>query len=77
MNKSASSRRMFLKKTTLAALATTVWPGMPGFLRPPGTRHIGLQLYSLRADMAKNPTATIEAVAKMGYKEIEAYGFEA
>ncbi len=77
MDKSASSRRMFLKNSALTAFAAAIWPGIPDFFRPVGARHVGLQLYSLRADMAKNPTATIEAVAKMGYKEIEAYGFDA
>lgn len=33
----------------------------------------GLQLYSLRDDMERDAKATLEAVAKMGYREIESY----
>jgi len=33
----------------------------------------GLQLYSLRDDMERDAKATLQAVAKMGYKEIESY----
>ena len=36
---------------------------------------IGIQLYSLREDMAKNPDATLNAVAKMGYSHVETYGY--
>ncbi len=32
---------------------------------------VGLILYSVRDEMAKDPMATVEAVAKMGYKNIE------
>ncbi len=37
---------------------------------------IGLQLYSLRDDMAKDPTATIEKLGKIGYTFVEAFGYE-
>ena len=36
---------------------------------------IGLQLYSVRDSMAVSPQRTIEAVAKMGYKYVEAAGY--
>jgi len=47
--------------------------------------HIGLQLSSVREEMQKDPVATLQAIAKMGYKEVEAadyhdrkfYGFTA
>ena len=39
-------------------------------------KKIGIQLYSLRDDMAKNPDATLKAVAEMGYSFIETYGYE-
>lgn len=34
-------------------------------------RHIGLQLYSVRDDVKKDPKGTLEKLAAMGYKEIE------
>ena len=33
----------------------------------------GLQLWSIRADLAKNETATLAEIAKIGYREIEHY----
>lgn len=39
-------------------------------------KKIGIQLYSLRADMAKDPDITLKAVAGMGYRFIETYGYK-
>jgi sugar phosphate isomerase/epimerase len=38
-------------------------------------KFIGLQLYSVREDMNKNPQATIAKVGEMGYKYVEAAGY--
>ena len=38
-------------------------------------KYIGLQLYSVRDDIKKDLTGTIEAVGKMGYKFVEAAGY--
>ncbi len=73
-------RRNFLKTTAVTAVASTVTTG--NLLNAATTekkqtikKMIGIQLYSLRADMAKNPDATLNAVAKMGYSHIETYGY--
>jgi len=39
-------------------------------------RPVGLQLYSLRDDIAKDPTGTIEKLGKIGFSFVEAYGYE-
>jgi sugar phosphate isomerase/epimerase len=39
-------------------------------------KFIGLQLWSVREDMKKDPVSTIEQVGKMGYKFVEAAGFK-
>jgi sugar phosphate isomerase/epimerase len=39
-------------------------------------RPIGLQLYSVRDDMQKDPSGTIEKLGKIGYKFVEGYGYE-
>ena len=38
-------------------------------------KDIGLQLWSVRNDMGKDPVATIEALGKMGYTFVEAAGY--
>ncbi len=38
---------------------------------------VGLQLYTLREVIGKDPKGVIEKVAKAGYKEVETYGYSA
>ncbi|TVQ09928.1 MAG: sugar phosphate isomerase/epimerase [Bacteroidetes bacterium] len=38
-------------------------------------KYIGIQLWSVRTDMAEDPAATLEALAEMGYGFIEAAGY--
>ena len=74
-------RRNFLKTTAITAVASTVTPAgnllkaTPAASKQAGKKKIGIQLYSLREDMAKAPDATLEAVAKIGYSFIETYGY--
>lgn len=80
MNNITSNRRAFLQ--TCAAL----FPGL-ALVGHPAIKvyHIGLQLYSVREEMKKDPLGTLKAVARIGYKEVEAadyhnrkfYGFTA
>ncbi len=44
--------------------------------KPKKEKFIGLQLYSVRDDMKKDPVSTIKKVGKMGYKFVEAAGFK-
>ncbi len=66
-------RRSFLKNSGLAAAAlgfqNTLELGAPA-------KKIGLQLYSVRDDMAKDAGGTIAALAKMGYRNIEGFGMQ-
>lgn len=43
----------------------------------PVPQHIGVQLWSVREDMKKDPAGTLAAVAKMGYREVEPFGYDA
>jgi sugar phosphate isomerase/epimerase len=58
------SRRSFLALTAAAPLARAV-PQAPKRLP------IGLELYSVRTELAKDLTGTVTAVAKMGYEVVE------
>lgn len=71
-----TSRREFLKTSSFALAGTAVFPTtIQGFALP--VRHLGVQLYSARTDMAKDPVATLAAIARMGYREVEGYGYSA
>ena len=63
------SRRSFLQASALAGTALM----MPNSLLAKGknAKNIGLQLYSVRDEMKKDPLATMKAVAEMGYKNVE------
>jgi sugar phosphate isomerase/epimerase len=75
----AYNRRSFLK-TSAAATAGISLAGLP-LMSCAGkvaadTKKYGLQLYTVRNDVAKNLTGTLEYVAKAGYSQIELYGFD-
>ncbi len=75
----AYNRRSFLK-TSAAATAGISLAGLP-LISCAGkvtadTKKYGLQLYTVRNDVAKNLTGTLEYVAKAGYSQIELYGFD-
>lgn len=59
------SRRNFLATTASLAGISALAEAAPKKVRVP------LQLYSVRDDMKKDPLATLTAVAKMGYKDVE------
>jgi sugar phosphate isomerase/epimerase len=65
-----TSRRSFLQKTALVAAATAL---SPAFLQAAAKKKylIGIQLYSVRADMKADPLGTLKALAEMGYEHVE------
>ena len=65
-----TSRRTFIKTGTLAVVGTAVLPKTVfGFVPEKGI--VGLQLYSIRADMSKDPLGSLKQVAEMGYEYVE------
>jgi sugar phosphate isomerase/epimerase len=65
-----TSRRTFVKAGTLAALGTSLLPGtLFGSAKDKGV--VGLQLYSVREDMLKDPVGSLTKLAKMGYVYVE------
>ena len=65
-----ASRRTFIKTGTLAAIGTIVLPGSI-FASSKKKRIIGIQLYSVREDMSKDPMGSLIHLAEMGYKYVE------
>jgi sugar phosphate isomerase/epimerase len=69
----AFSRRQFLHSAVLAGT-------LSGIVRPAMASdrfEMGLQLYTVRDPMAKAPLPTLKAIASLGYRNLETFGFDA
>lgn len=65
-----TSRRDFIKRSTLAmAGASLASHQMFSFAK--SSSELGIQLYSVRDDMKKDPLATLKQIAGIGYKNVE------
>jgi sugar phosphate isomerase/epimerase len=70
-----TTRRLFLKTTGLAVLSApllkqSLFAGLVVRKLPA----IGVQLYMVKEDMAKDPAGTLSQLGKMGYTQIESFG---
>jgi sugar phosphate isomerase/epimerase len=65
-----TSRRFFLKNCTLAIAGAAVSKGEI-FAAGQEKELLGIQLYSVREDMTKDPEGTLKQLAGMGYKNVE------
>lgn len=65
-----TSRRTFIKASSLAALGTAIFPGSV-FAARKQKGMVGLQLYSVRTEMSKDPLGSLTQLAKMGYVYVE------
>lgn len=65
-----TTRRSFIKKTALVVAGSTLFSDQ---LLAAGKkkRLTGIQLYSIRDDMRKDPLGTLKALSQMGYKHVE------
>lgn len=67
-------RRSFLKNTSTAATALTLFPGLITSCASKNLSTIGVQLFSLPKLLENDFRGSIKLLAKMGYKEIEMFG---
>lgn len=65
-------RRTFVKSAMMAG-AVSMMP-MPLFLEK-GKKRVGVQLWSVRDDMGKDPRGTLKELARMGYRDVEGFGY--
>jgi sugar phosphate isomerase/epimerase len=69
-----NSRRDFVKKGALALMGAAILP-KEAFSFDKKTKKVkgilGLQLYSVRSDMSKDPTGSLKKLADMGYTYVE------
>jgi sugar phosphate isomerase/epimerase len=70
------ARRQFLVTGSAASAGFALAHSMPKLLQAePTGRAIGIQLYTVAADMTADARGTLTALAKIGYKEVESAGF--
>ena len=65
-------RRDFIKNASLAVAGSMLVAPNLDFAK---RKSIGIQLYSVRDDMKKDPLSTLKELAKMGYNYVEGYGY--
>ena len=65
-----SSRRTFIKTSTLAVAGAALLPDML-FAKPKKIERLGLQLYSVRDAMGKDPAGSLKKLADMGWVHVE------
>lgn len=66
----STSRRTFLKHSTIA-VATIAFMPDNFFASKRESDVLGIQLYSVRDDMKKDPVATLRELSTIGYKDVE------
>lgn len=66
----STSRRDFIKKSALAVLGSSALMNS-ALAAKPAKQITGLQLYSVRDEMKKDPLGTLKQLAAMGYKHVE------
>jgi sugar phosphate isomerase/epimerase len=66
------SRNEFLRTSALA-LSLPLLSKIDAWAKP--IKNVGLQLYTLRNELGKDPDGTLKKVAGIGYKEVETFGY--
>ncbi len=70
------SRRQFLKSSATAGATLALANSLPGILRAESSGPaLGIQLYTVAADMNSDPHGTLDALSKIGYRNVESAGF--
>lgn len=68
------NRRNFLLHTGALVSASAI--SSIGFSVPSSKYKMGLQLFTIRGPMAKDPVGTLKQVAALGYRDLETYGYD-
>jgi sugar phosphate isomerase/epimerase len=67
-------RRHFIQQTG-SLMAVSMIPGSAFSMNTHKKYKMGLQLFSIRDAMEKDPVATLKEVAALGYEDLETYGY--
>src|SRR5690242_15532016 len=65
-----TSRRTFLKKSAITVAGATLFSSEI-FAAKKANEIVGIQLYSVRDDMSKDPQGTLKQISGLGYKYVE------
>lgn len=71
-----NSRRSFIKQSSIALAGATLLSNKIFALANAANHIVGIQLYSVRDDMKKDPQGTLKQLAAMGYSHVEHAGYE-
>ena len=71
-----TSRRTFIKRSSITVAGTAMFPRIFLQHQRKDDHVVGIQLYTVRTDMEKDPAATLKRLAEMGYKHVEHAGYE-
>ena len=75
MRKISLSRRQMLSGSAALGLSTLIAPTIAPAAPAPAMRVPGIQLYTVRESMASDVPGTLQAIAGIGYKEVEFAGY--
>jgi sugar phosphate isomerase/epimerase len=67
----STSRRQFIKNTAIVAAGAALLPKTDLFASPKKIERLGVQLYSVRDAMSKDPKGSLQKLADMGYIHVE------
>jgi sugar phosphate isomerase/epimerase len=69
------NRRTFLETSVAAAIASSTTTSLFGVPPAHEIKTVGIQLYTVRAEMKQDFEGTVAGIAKIGYKEVEFAGY--
>src|SRR5437763_9964431 len=73
---SRSTRRRFLGHTGRYAAAALIVNGLPRAIRAtPLDKPVGIQLYTVKDEIGRDPAATLRQLRRIGFGEVETAGF--
>lgn len=75
MQKHSITRREWLWSAAAAGLVVAAGPASAAPSTPASSRVTGIQLYTVRASMATDVATTLQAIAGIGYSEVEFAGY--
>lgn len=65
-----TTRRSFIQNSAVMLAGSALW-SKAAFAAPKSSEILGVQLYSVRDDMTKDPVGTLTQLSEMGYKNVE------